>query len=42
MAIRFADPPATANIQVPAAPLVFSEKPHIDEQLPAAAITARQ
>jgi hypothetical protein len=42
MAIRLADPPATANIQVPAAPLVFSEKPHIDELLPAAAITARQ
>ena len=42
MAIRLADPPATANIQVPAAPLVFSEKPHIDELLPAAATTARQ
>jgi hypothetical protein len=30
-ALQFPEPPASANIQVPAAPLVSSEKPHIDE-----------
>jgi hypothetical protein len=29
--IHFASPPASPNMQVPAAPLVYSEKPHIDD-----------
>lgn len=42
-AMLFADPPATSNRQIPAAPLVFSEKPHIDElpSSPAAVIVPR-
>ena len=30
-ALQFPEPPASPNMQVPVAPLVYSEKPHIDD-----------
>lgn len=32
--VQFANPPASPNMQVPVAPLVYSEKPHIDDAEP--------